>query len=277
MSQMFFGQYLLEEGVIDADRLGEALEHAERVNARIGTLAVEHGFMREAELEQVQLEQRHADARFADLAVGLGLLEPKQASQLLAEQKIRHKPLGVALVELGHLAADELDDWLDRFHMTQLDLDAAHLELPFELCEDDLAVYLVEYFPRLFRRLTQVPVKLEAGRPFHGRSNLPYRLRFECSGAVQLQVGVACCEEMASQLAAAFAGAPVERFGAFELASAVSQFGELLADAGKRSVLCDGLLLEVSAIETDALPKSGFWFPAATPCGRGVLVLDSPS
>ncbi len=274
MSQMFFGQYLLDEGVIGRDALGEAIDHAGRINARVGALAVERGFMSEAQIEQVQLEQRQTDLRFADLAVELGLLTREQAIELLNEQKRRHKPIGEALVELGHLAREELDDWLDRFHLTQLDLDAAHLELPIELCEEDLAVYLVEYFPRLFRRITQVPLKLQAGRPFNGRSNLPWRAQVEVVGDVPMRIGVAACDELAALLAGAFASEPADHFGAIELTAAVASFVEVLAEAAERSVASDGLGACAEPCEGESLPKSGFWFPATTPCGRGILVLE---
>ncbi len=274
MSQMFFGQYLLDEQVIGEDALGEAIDHAERVNARVGALAVERGFMSEAEIGQVQFEQRQTDLRFADLAIELGLLSREQALELLREQKKRHKPIGEALVELGHLARHELDDWLDRFHLTQLDLDAAHLELPLELCEEDLAVHLVEYLPKLFRRITQVPLKLQGGRAWHGRSNLPHRVCVSIEGDVPIQIGIAACPELGALLAAGLATEPSPSFGDIELTGAVCEFAEIFAQAGEQSVVHDGLSAQAGSAEPNALPKAGFWFPATTPCGRGVLVLE---
>lgn len=271
---MFFGQYLLDEQVIDADALGEAIDHADRVNARVGALAVERGFMSEAEIDQVQLEQRQTDLRFADLAIELGLLSREQAIELLREQKQRHKPIGEALVELGHLARSEFVDWLDRFHLTQLDLDAAHLELPLELCDEDLAVSLVEYFPRLFRRITQVPLKLQGGREWHGRSNLPYRACVSIEGEVPMQIGIAACPELATVLAGGLSADVPPAFGEIELTGALCEFAETFAQAGERSVVQDGLGASAGSAEPGALPKAGFWFPATTPCGRGVLVIE---
>jgi len=275
MSQMFFGQYLLDEQVIGEDALAEAIAHAEETNARIGRLAVERGFMSQSDTHRIQLEQRETDLRFIDLAVDLGLLTREQGSVLLSEQRRRHKPIGQALVELGHLTRGELDDWLDRFHLAQFDLDAAHLELPLELCEEDLAIYLVEYLPRLFRRVTHVPMKLEAGRPWNGRTRLPYRARLRLEGDAPLELGFAGCPELAAQLAAAFAGGPAKAFGSFELHEAVCSFADLLGQAGERSVVGDGLTARVEPSEVEVLPKSGHWFPATTPCGRGILVLEA--
>ena len=275
MPQMFFGQFLVEQGAIDDDALQSAIELVDEVNARVGELGVERGYLTPAQVELVQVEQRQVDCRFVDLAVQLELLSIGQADDLLAEQRRRHKPLGEALVELELLNAAELDAWLDRYHLTQFDLDVTHLELPFELMEDDIASYLVDYLPKLFRRMTQVPMKLQPGRPFTGRSNLPYRAEVKIQGDSPVTIGIAACPELARRLAL---GLQVRDDGQdineASLRDGVREFAEILAEAGRRSVANDGLLALVAGGSLDALPKGGFWFPATTPFGRGILVIS---
>ncbi len=273
MLQMFFGQYLLDEEVIGEDALHEAIELASEVGARIGTLATECGLINDSQAEQVQLEQRRTDMPFADLAVEMELLTRQQAQALLQEQKRRHKPIGQALVELGHLEPAELDDWLDRYHLSQLDLDAAYLELPVELVEDDLAPYLVEYFPKLCRRITQVPMKLQGGRPWMGRSNLPFQATIAIGGDCPMEIGIAACAELAAGLGAGLGDRTIRSRSELEIQAAVLEFAEIFADAGCRSVLRDGLEARLEPARAGELPKDGCWFPAKTPCGRGVLVL----
>lgn len=274
MPQMFFGQYLLDQEVISADALHEALDLASRENARIGALAVERSLLSDAQVELVQLEQRRTDMGFADLAVELELLTREQADALLRDQRRRHKPIGEALVELGHLELDELDDWLERYHLSLLDLDAAHLELPFELVQDDLAPYLVEYLPKLFRRITQVPMKLQGARAWLGRSNLPYRATITIRGDCPVEIGIAACDELAAILAAGLGDRKPRSRSELEVQGAVLEFAEIFADAGCRSVRRDGLDAGVEPARGGELPKHGFWFPATTPCGRGILVLE---
>ena len=61
--------------------------------------------------------------------------------------------------------------------------------------------------------------------------------------------------------------------GAASTASVV-EFAEVLADAGRRSIENDGLQAKTTRAAYNQLPKSGFWFPATTPFGRGILVLS---
>lgn len=272
MPQMFFGQFLIDEQVIDGDALHQAIELASKENARIGALGIEKGFLCDAQVEVIQLEQRNADVLFADLAVELDMLTPDQATALVIEQKRRHKPIGEALVELGFLELAELDDLLDRYHLCQLDLDAAHLGLPFELCDDDLFPYLVEYFPVLFRRITQVPMKLQVGRNFPGRSNLPFRASVTIEGDCPVTIGIAACSELASRLATGLGhGSSSDPNG-----DEVREFAEIFSDAGCRYVRRDGLSATAGEVQYGQLPEQGFWFPATTPFGRGILVLDVP-
>ena len=144
MTQMFFGQFLLDEEVIDADCLQKALEIAGKEHQRIGALAVEWGYLTEPQVEMIQLEQRNHDCRFGELAIELDLLNRSQIEQLLTVQRSRHKPIGEALVALGAINGSELDDLLDRFHLSQVDQDIIHLGLPYELAGDDLAPYQAE-------------------------------------------------------------------------------------------------------------------------------------
>jgi hypothetical protein len=274
MSQMFFGQFLIDEEVISEDALRRAIELASEENPRIGALGIEIGYLTEVQVELIQLEQRRTDMRFADLGVQLELLTRDQAGALLREQRRRHKPIGEALVELGSLESGELDDLLDRYHLSQLDLDAAHLELPSELCEDDLAPYLVEHFPVLFRRITQLPMKLQAGRTWHGRSNLPFRVGVTIEGDCPMAIGIAACSDLATRIATGLGDRSAADPDREEPLGSVREFAEIFSDAGCRSVGRDGLRATTGDSEIDRLPKQGVWFPATTPFGRGILVLS---
>ncbi len=274
LRQMFFGQFLLDEEVIGEDDLHRAVELASEENSRIGALGVECGYLTETQVELIQLEQRQADLHFADLAVQLELLTREQSNDLLRKQRRRHKPIGEALVGLGVLEPGELEDLLDRYHLCQLDLDDVHLELPIELAEDDLAPYLIEYFPVLFRRITQIPMKLRAGRDWHGRSNLPFRVMQTIAGDCPMKIGIAACPELATRIANGL-GEPCESVHERdEILDSLREFAEIFSDAGCRSVRRDGLSATAGRPELDRLPKLGFWFPATTPYGRGILVLS---
>jgi hypothetical protein len=273
MAQMFFGQFLLDEEVIDADCLQMALEMASKEHHRLGALAVEWGYLSEPQVEMIQLEQRNRDCRFGELAIELEFLDRAQTERLLEVQKSRHKPIGEALVELGIIDEVELDDLLDRYHLSLVDQDVIHLGLPSELAVDELHAYLVGYCPKLFRRITHSPMKLRGGRPWNGRSNLSYRVAARIGGDVDLEIGFAACPLLATQLAAQMREEPDDDLVRETIEDSAQEFVQILADAGRRFLRREGRDAGERAVRTGNLPSSGFWFPASTPTGRGILVL----
>ena len=273
MSQMFFGQFLLEESAVGEEELQQALERANKEHIWLGQLGIESGLLSEEQVELIHLEQRSCDLRFGELAIVLELLSREQLAELLREQKRRHKPVGEALVEQGSLSQSELDDLLDRYYLSQIDLDVVHLGLPFELADDDLAAYLVSFLPKLYRRITREPMKLQAARAWHGRSNLPLRFEIDLAGETGLVIGLAGCDAMARRIATTLAGPGCDlgREGVVE--HAFLDFGEILADAASRSARESGIKATPRLPRVDRLPEGGFWLPATTPTGRGILVL----
>jgi hypothetical protein len=272
---MFFGQFLLDAEVVGECELQEALELTGKESLRIGLLAVERGYLTEDHVQQIQLEQRTSDRRFGEIAIELGLLTPQQTGQLLTEQRHRHRPIGEALVELGHLREKDLDDLLDRYHLSMLESDLAFLGLPDELADDDLACYLTSYLPRLYRRITKIPMKLQPGRHWNGRSNLPLRARATIGSERGLVIGIAAdiglCDPLARCLEDPPGGEPLEeaREGAFR------EFVALFARAGIRSLEAEGAAPDAGSPRAGELPEGGTWFPATTPMGRRILVLQA--
>ena len=68
-----FGQFLVQEGVLDETELDNALNLMAAVNATLGDLAVEQGLVSQSEADRVAKLQREVDGRWGDIAVTLGV------------------------------------------------------------------------------------------------------------------------------------------------------------------------------------------------------------
>jgi len=99
----FFGQFLIDEGVIEAGQLRQANDHLYFLNRVLGELAIKKNYMSREDVERVKRAQLACDALFGELAQELGLLTPAQLAELLTSQSARQARVGEALVELGHL------------------------------------------------------------------------------------------------------------------------------------------------------------------------------
>lgn len=101
MLTQFFGNYLLQKNIINSAQLMQALEYKNNSSNKLGSLAVNAGYMTETEVEDVHNMQTRHDKRFAELAIVAGYLTSQQAEELLKMQKFGYVMLGNAVITLG--------------------------------------------------------------------------------------------------------------------------------------------------------------------------------
>ncbi|WP_133478638.1 chemotaxis protein CheX [Cognatilysobacter segetis] len=127
MAAKFFGQFLLEKGVIDASQLLRALEIQRMSNPALGELACDKGMLSADQAQAINERQRREDRRFGDIAQSMGLLTSDEVGQLLDEQKSRRKLFGEILIEEGFVDRAGLDEEL-RLHSADRDEAARSLD-----------------------------------------------------------------------------------------------------------------------------------------------------
>lgn len=101
MFTQFFGNYLLNKGLVSASQLSEALSVQKQTRLKLGVLAINAGYMTPAQVEEVHAEQQRRDKRMGDIAVEMGYLTEAQVDELLSAQGTAHLQLGQALVDAG--------------------------------------------------------------------------------------------------------------------------------------------------------------------------------
>lgn len=122
MFSQYFGQYLLNRGLIDTEQLKEVLQLQSSTHVKLGVLSVNAGYMTSAQVEEVHETQKQMDKRFGEIAIDLGYLTAEQLNQLLTDQKQNHLILGQALVNSGYMTIDEfskaLADYKNDYSLT---------------------------------------------------------------------------------------------------------------------------------------------------------------
>ena len=112
MAAKFFGQFLLENGLIDKNQLLHALDAQRASNPLLGELAQQRGWLDAAQSARINERQRADDRRFGDLALEMGLLDSAQLIQLLDAQKSGRRLFGEILLDQGVLSQAQLDQAL---------------------------------------------------------------------------------------------------------------------------------------------------------------------
>lgn len=115
MHTQFFGNFLLNKGVITPEQLVEALKIQANTHKKLGTLAIHSGFMSASEVEDVYITQTHFDKLFGELAVNLGYLTEGQVDNLLTTQLPDYMLLGQILIDQGILTHVDLENLITEY------------------------------------------------------------------------------------------------------------------------------------------------------------------
>ena len=130
MAVKFFGQFLIELGIVTSDALLNAINLQDKNNLKLGEMAVAMGLITPADIQRAHNAQMSKDMRLGDLLVEMGFLTLDQVSDIATRQKNTHLYIGEALVQLGSLTDDELRKLLDAFKADQAEYVSNGIELP---------------------------------------------------------------------------------------------------------------------------------------------------
>lgn len=156
MAVKFFGQFMVEQGIISRDILLKAIALQDSLNKSIGDIVQELGFMTEADVTKVNQAQRSVDLRFGDLAVKMGLLTEDQMKSALARQSESHIYIGNAIVQVGGLKAEELQRYLDEFKADQAKYATDRVDIPANIPNADLWEMMADMSYKMFTRVARL-------------------------------------------------------------------------------------------------------------------------
>jgi CheY-specific phosphatase CheX len=275
MCVKFFGQFLIDQGEVDASDVREALVLMERENATLGQLAIAQGYLRAQDAARINAEQRSRDVAFGDLAVELGLLSPQQLVDLLQQQRSRRLPIGQALVRLGRIDVDRLGVMLDAYKADQAQYDVVSARLPEGLAGRRVGQYLIDLLPRFLMRIAQVQAKVGDVRCFEGMPEFSeMSVSVPIQGALGLEVALVTDAEFARAVARATSGLAASELDAELVADGVGEFLNVLAGNAASAATRAGHTVELGPPDYEAEPSHGWIVDTAVGVGRAALVLS---
>ena len=81
-----FGSYLVEKSVITEEQKVAFQKEMQDTRVKMGTIAIADGLIDEAKAEEINHAQAQQDRRFGDIAVELGYLTEAQISDIIKKQ-----------------------------------------------------------------------------------------------------------------------------------------------------------------------------------------------
>jgi CheY-specific phosphatase CheX/mannitol/fructose-specific phosphotransferase system IIA component len=130
MAVKFFGQFLVEQGLVSRDALISAIDLQDQKNLKLGEMAVSMGYITQADIERAHNAQMSKDMKLGDLLVEMGFLTLTQLNDVITRQKNTHLYIGEALVLVGALTSENLQKHLADFKADQAQYVSDGIELP---------------------------------------------------------------------------------------------------------------------------------------------------
>ncbi len=149
----FFGQYLLEKGILSKDQLIDAINYQKSKILKLGEIAVNCGYITPAQADKINTEQQRTDMRFGDLAINMGFLNEKQVEEIFTIQKNNHIYLGEAIVACGHLDAATADAELALFKKEQEAVPPINVQIVENIPEKQLIEVAADLTEKIMRRV----------------------------------------------------------------------------------------------------------------------------
>ncbi len=276
MAVKFFGQFLIDQGEVDASHVREALDLMEDANPTLGEIAIAQGYMTQREAVKVSAAQRSEDLPFGDLAVKMGFLTSDQLVDVVQRQRSQRVPIGEALVRLGHIEGDRLGTLLDAYKTDQAPYDVAEPDLPDALANHRASKYFLELLPRFLMRVARMQAKLGEIDPFTATPDFAeVCVSVHVRGVRGLEVALVADNAFAEALAMAASGLEPSDLDPEMIADGVGEFLNVLGGNAVSAVTKEGQRVELGPPDYEAELADGWIVDLAVGTGRAALVLST--
>ncbi len=160
MSNKFFGQYLLERGIISKNQLLHTIDLQKASHLTLGQIAINKGYLNAEDAKKINIQQQRKDERFGALAVSMGFMISRQISEVFIAQQNDRKFFGELLVEQAILSKSVLIKHLEEHSeikkLSALQLDATIYAHPHGKLIADTINTTVRLFLRIIKMNVQV-------------------------------------------------------------------------------------------------------------------------
>lgn len=174
MIQQLFGDYLVKTGRLSLEELKVVFDSQNRVRVKLGLIAVAERLLTPQQSDEINRLQAVVDKRFGDIAIEKGYLTEAQVTKLLSLQGNAYLTFIQAITDNGYMTLDAIEEALSEYRVenafTPGDMEAiksddvdktVELFLPAD-CEP-LQVALMQGAVRAIIRLINTDVFVEKG------------------------------------------------------------------------------------------------------------------
>ena len=235
MFSQYFGQYLLNQGILTPQQLSEALTQERMTRVKIGILAINAGYLTAPQVRRIHELQQARDKKFGEIAVAEGLLTVAQVEELLEKQNRRYLNLCQTLVDKEFMSLDKLEVVMRKYkedsQLSEKQLDALQradyeeiVRLFFDFAdsgpyEQVFYDYVALFLRNIVRLLDEHPLANHASSGLNICPMGEWVASQNFAGYLGFRTGVVMDERMLLELARRFSGEELEKIDELALDS----------------------------------------------------------
>lgn len=223
MTAKFFGQYLLEKGIINREQFLDAVKLQKTIDQPLCAAAIKKGFLEDGELAKLDPESC-SDTNFLRIVEEKKLLTTEQIEEISREQYENWIFFGEALVRNGALAPSRLGPLFEEYREDASEPDALYSSIPESTPERLLVSQFLKATIDIFIHYTRKIVRVESVTPSSSEiSDGVYIFTQEVVGDKNLLFVMAMQDELVRIISKYMMGTAADEVGPLEL-DAVAEF-----------------------------------------------------
>ncbi len=162
LGMKFFGQYLLERGLINSEQLLKSVEYQKSVNLSLEQMFINKGLLSENQVKKIHaLQQNDLNREFGETVIERGFLTKEVLEGILKEQKENRLYIGECLVKIGAISPEQLAQTLKDYKEEQ-EKDEWAIGSKLESIKNNLVVKTyINFTMKMFQKIIKETVKLK--------------------------------------------------------------------------------------------------------------------
>jgi CheY-specific phosphatase CheX len=206
MAVKFFGQFLVEKGIVSREALLKAIDLQEQKNLKFGETAVAMGYVTQDDITRAHHAQLSRDIKLGDLLVQIGILTLTQLGEIVTRQKNNHLYIGEALVLVGAFSNEQLQQHLDDFKADQAPYISDRVELPGGVSNPEIWEMAADLTYKMITRVLGLPFRAAKCQAVSTVATNFVMAAMDLSGDVDARFIISVSQELQKSVAKAILG-----------------------------------------------------------------------
>ncbi len=276
MEIKYFGQYLIEKGIVAPEDLLKAMELQGHTNLSLGEISVQAGIISQSQLEKIQQYQILHNMTFMKAARALDCISAEELETIISRQMSNNMLLGDCLVKLKILSQEQIENHFKIFRTEQSILEFKILNAIAAHTNAILVETIIQSTVNLFRYLLDVQPRIGGfysnGSSLSTSSEYHWVALQNLSGDYMCNVELFLSREIILKISSSLLKRPITEISELSLDSSKEFLniivGYVCSALSLKNIKCDPTVPEIKEVEQYISSEKQIRVPFLLPQGQ---------